>query len=382
MKIKAFFLGLAALASLAESSSGQGKGAGATTKPDSVTGVFVVLLDPGGSPVPRVTWNSIDKATFQVQRSKVGDTCCNAASPAGLTANFWQDSPLPSSGTYIYRVIATLRSGQVVGQTQLSYTAPMRSGRYRVTIRAIQVDRPTIDDASGADGVGDEIYAAAVVVRADRSGTKIGATVVKSKEYGDIGNGSTWPNRVRAGTASPSGGLAAGNRLGDSGTPGAETFPIAVWEGQLADGGEAVVIFPSIWERDTDDARWQSYSANWVSNSAPILNSPLLLNQYSSTVLTPVVATIETGAVGDITAPIYGAFNTPFADWLGSPVDRMIGIMPANGTFAYPEHIVVVTREKLAGLAVGGTADLQIPLSEIIPPGGSYTMILRVERIG
>jgi hypothetical protein len=119
-----------------------------------------------------------------------------------------------------------------------------------------------------------------------------------------------------------------------------------------------------------------------VSNSAPILVSPLLLNQYSSTVLTPVVATIETGAVGDITAPIYGAFNTPFADWLGSPVDRMIGIMPANGTFAYPEHIVVVTREKLAGLAVGGTADLQIPLSEIIPPGGSYTMILRVERIG
>src|SRR4051812_17001419 len=104
MKTKALILGLIALASVAEISSAQAKGGGAnSSKVDSVTGV-IVFFDAGSS-TPRVTWNSIDKATFQVQRSKVGDTCCNNTSPAGLTVTSWQDSPLSSSGTYIYRVI-------------------------------------------------------------------------------------------------------------------------------------------------------------------------------------------------------------------------------------------------------------------------------------
>jgi hypothetical protein len=258
----------------------------------------------------------------------------------------------------------------------------MRSGRYRVTVRNIQIDKPTIDDATGSDGNGDEIYAAAVVVRADRAtGAKLGATIVRSKEYGDIGNGSTWPDRIRAGSASPSGGIAAGNRLGESGTPGAETFPFVLWEGTLTDGGEAVVVFPSVWERDTTDFIYRDYTSNWMTASAPILGSPLLQNQYSSTSLTPVVATPATGAVQQgVTGPIYGNYVIGLT-WL-SGVDRMIGMTAGTGNPIYSERIVVLTSEKLAGLAVGGTADLQIPLNENIPPGGSYTMILRIERIG
>jgi hypothetical protein len=381
MKEKALILGLIAVASVAGISSAQGKGG--ATKVDSVTGVFVVLLDPGGSPIPRVTWNSIDKATFQVQRSKVGDSCCNNASPAGLTTNFWQDSPLPSSGTYTYRVIATLRSGQVIGQTQLSYVAPTKSARYRLSVREIQVVTPTTDDATMADGLGDEIYVAAAVVRADRAtGAKLGASVVKSKEYGDIGNnGSTYPNRIRAGTASPMGGLNGGSSVGQPGTPGAETFPFVLWEGDLTDGGPAVVVFPSVWERDTADFVWRDYSANWMNSSAPILGSQLLKNQYSSTALTPVVAVPETGAVSQgVTGPIYGNYYIGLT-WL-SGVDRMIGMAATGGNPIYSERMIVLTREKLADLVVGGTVDLQIPLNDSIPSGSLYTMILRVERIG
>lgn len=381
MKTKALILGFAAVAAVAEVTSAQGKGgASGSTKVDAVTGITVTVLDPGGSAIPQVTWNSIDKATFQVQRSKAGDTCCDNASPPGLTTNSWQDSRLPSSGVYVYRVIATLRSGQVVGATQFPYTAPMASGRYRATVRAVLVTRPTIEDPSGPDGMGDEIYVTGVAVRADRRGTKLGATVVQSKEYGDTGNGSQWPNRIRAGSASATGGMAAGNRLGDPGTPGGEGFPFLLWEGDLADGGEAVVLVPSLWERDTDGSSLRNYTSNWMSNPAPLLSSQLLLNELNSTTLSPVVATIATGTVGPLAGPVYGAYYIP-GEWMGSPIDRMIGIEPTAGALAYPEHIVVLTREKLAGLAVGGTADLQIPLNEIIPPGGSYIMILRVERV-
>jgi hypothetical protein len=84
-------------------------------------------------------------------------------------------------------------------------------------VRSIEVVTPTTnDDPTQADGVGDEVYVAAIVVRADRAtGAKLGATAVKSKEYGDIGNnGSTYPNRIKAATASPDGGLNGGSTIG------------------------------------------------------------------------------------------------------------------------------------------------------------------------
>lgn len=384
MKTKALILCLVALASAAETSVAQGKGgAGGSNKADSVTGITIVVLDPGGAAIPQITWNSIDKATFQVQRSKVGDTCCTSSSPAGLTSTSWQDSRLPSSGTYTYRVIATLRTGQVSGQAQMSYTAPAASGRYRLTVRSIQVVTPTSDDPTQADGVGDEIYVGGIVVRADRAtGAKLGTTVVKSKEYGDIGNnGSTYPNRIRAGTASPDGGLNGGSSIGMPGTPGAETFPLVLWEGSLTPGGEAVVVFPSIWERDTDDVLWRDYSGNWMSASAPILGSPLLQSQYSSTTLMAVVATPETGQVQQgVTGPVYGNYYIS-NNWL-SGVDRMLGLSTGGSYPIYSERIVVLTGEKMAGMVVGGISDLQISLNENDSQRAIYTMVLRVERIG
>jgi hypothetical protein len=122
MKASALILGFIALVAVAEESSAQGgKKGGGTTKPTEVVGVTIF---PRGTGVA-VEWEPIEKATYQVQRSKADDPgCCNNSSPAGLMATSWEDSSLPFSGTYVYRVTATLRSGQVVGTTQYVYTAP------------------------------------------------------------------------------------------------------------------------------------------------------------------------------------------------------------------------------------------------------------------
>jgi len=274
-------------------------------------------------------------------------------------------------------------------------TVPV-TGRYRVTMTGLQVAHATADDPIDRDGKADEIFANAVVVRWDRaSNSRLGTTIVKSREYGDIGNGTTWPQRIRAGTGLPSGGIIAGNAVpfgfipsAASTAPGAETFPFLMWEGNLTDGGEAIVLFWSVWERDIDDVAYKNYTANWMNNKAPVLESPLLMNQYSSTALMGIMGPTDAGtfalaAAGTtFTQPNYGVFAIPGLS-LMSPVDRMIGMMTVAGALAYPERILVVTREKVASLAVGGYTDLQLPLIEnAVGTDGVYTVYLRVERTG
>jgi len=442
MNRRALLLGFVAIALAVESSSAQGGKGGGANKPDSVTGISI----SAGASGPVVKWNTIDKATFQVQRSKSGDTCCNNSSVAGLTTNSWQDALLPSSGTYIYKVTATLNSGAVVGQAQYVYTAPAPvapttvtttiapptlatepilvqpapapapatailvapttttatgmitkvTGSYRVTVTGVQVGRQTVDDPIDRDGKADEVYAASIIVRVDRTiGTRNPApTFVKSREYGDVGTGQ-WPQRIRAGTALPSGGIIGGNAVpigfvasSPSGSPSGETFPFTLWEGSLTDQGEAVVLIPSLWERDIDDVAFKNYTGNWLSNRTPLLESDYMKNQYTSNSLMATVGpsdagTLATAAAGTtFTQPIYGIYAWPALS-LTSPVDRPIGLSTYYGTLGYQERIIVLTREKLASLAVGATTDLSIPLIEAgVGTDGIYTMYVRIERIG
>ena len=117
----------------------------------------------------------------------------------------------------------------------------------------------------------------------------------------------------------------------------------------------------------------------WTNNPAPILGLPLLVSQYSSTALTPVVATPETGQLQQgPSGSIYGNYYIG-TTWL-SGVDRMIGIAAGASYPIYSERIVVLTHEKLAALAAGAYAVLQVPLNENIPPGGSYVMLLQIDR--
>ena len=280
------------------------------------------------------------------------------------------------------------------GGTTGSTTAPA-SGRYRVTMTGVQVAKPTADDPLDRDGKADEIFGNAIVVRWDRQGQRpLGTTIVKSREYGDVGNGQTWPYRIRAGTGLPSGGLTVGNVAPIGFIPSAppilpkpDEFPFTLWEGTLMDGGEAVVLFPSVWERDIDDVAYKNYTGNWVNNTAPVLQSQVLMNQYASPALMVTMGPTDIGTFGQaaagttFTQPNYGVYAWP-AMSLMAPVDRMIGMMTVGGALAYPERILVITREKLANLQVGGYTDLQIPLIEnALGTDGIYTMYLRVERL-
>jgi hypothetical protein len=154
-------------------------------------------------------------------------------------------------------------------------------GFYRVLITAVRVDHETVDNPLSLDGRGDEIYVAAA---AYHSGELV--AIGKSSVYGDdspapiLGDilGIFVPPtgiRIRAGTASVTGGLRTGDVVPPptpvlpSNPPSSTMFPFVVWEGWLG-GGAELVVKPTIWEWDGDLTyynNWSSLMRGWTTTT-------------------------------------------------------------------------------------------------------------------
>lgn len=127
-------------------------------------------------------------------------------------------------------------------------------GRYRVTLRGVTVHRQTYDNPLQTDGKGDEVYFATWIASIDTGSAGLAEhRILRSREYGDV---KDYGHRVRAGSASLAGGIRTGDRLPSTAVQkgGADTaqraFPMLLWEGTLQQGRSAVVLAPTVWERD------------------------------------------------------------------------------------------------------------------------------------
>lgn len=107
----------------------------------------------------------------------------------------------------------------------------------------------TNDNLLNFDGLEDEIYLATVVNTTDRGLSSSNVTTSISPTFGEI---TGFPNRLKAGSASPNGGIKSGDFLPaliDLTAPTGKAFPMVLWEGPLDDQG-MVVLHPTIWEAD------------------------------------------------------------------------------------------------------------------------------------
>jgi hypothetical protein len=277
------------------------------------------------------------------------------------------------------------------------------SSGYRILLAGFRVNRETFDDRFF--GNGDEVYASAAVTTLDRRTDAIirPRTLVKSTTYGDT---SRNPERVRAGSFSPTGGLRAGDVVpagGDprtaSGTASATHFPLLVWEGTLRDDIDAVVVNPVLWEMDGNT----EYYDEWANS-----NSFFRLQESRRTAQT---AAVKDKANREDLTPFPGSLvitcssaSDLEADCKQPGNDRPIGMNNgacAGDTFTTPnfrhwcELTIVFTREGIertlsAASAIGSTVGGLITLPLIEPTGvdaikggfeGSYEMYLRVERL-
>jgi hypothetical protein len=141
--------------------------------------------------------------------------------------------------------------------------ADVHSGHYRVTLNGFSVNLETLDHQFQTDGAQDEVYVAAQIVEYDKnSSSPLEQRAVQSLTYGDE---KGYPLRVLAGTATETGGLTAGNNYPNqpdpwrrSDSPRINQLPLLLWEGELVQGQNVVVITPTVWEWDGD-----SRAYNW-----------------------------------------------------------------------------------------------------------------------
>jgi hypothetical protein len=272
------------------------------------------------------------------------------------------------------------------------------TGTYRVVIAGLSVQVLSKDDPSNLDGMGDEAYAAAAVVNWNRKLNQLtNFTTTHSLDYGDVGAAVVPAGRIKAGSASMTGGLAVGdyapNEFDPKGTslpaPTGDRFPLLVWEGTLTAGTDAVVISPSVWKRDLMRNHLTAYKDNWkLMSSSALMISPVIANQLLNPSLMSSVTTLADSVRnapptptfnGDVTKG-YQIVETQFVQ--GN--DRPIGLARRDLLVVnYLDRFIVLTQEKVASMKVGEGQTLHVFFTEpwnITTLGAAYTLYVRVER--
>jgi hypothetical protein len=280
-------------------------------------------------------------------------------------------------GTHSWTVATSYEPGGVLtppdkwAKATMAMTA--RSGRYRVTMFAFEVNTQTTEGVA-LDGFGDEVYLAAFVATQNiATGTWGPKGAVRSLIFGDV-NGAS--NRVLAGTASSQGGLKTGDVFPVGGgaaapaPPNANQVPLPLWEGILADDVDLVLIAPSIWESDGNDVNYTDWKSRVDAGLTNTVQSSAIELEIRAAGITAVTSS-------EITSPVSGPV-----------VDHPIGM---SSTIAYRQRYFALTRKKIEGVlsqtqTIGGLAPGVIALSVRDQAtstnfGGAYTVYLRVERL-
>lgn len=320
------------------------------------------------------------------------------------------------AGTHTWSIAANYEPGGVLTRAGDWPEATTTVGsdpapRYRLVALGFMAHQQSkeIDDAR--DGHGDEVYFSAIVNRTRLTGVPMpvtsGAnlTTVMTRSHGDEAVSVPY-GRIRAGTASATGGIRSGDAVPANLDPAALTgalqtltFPIVVWEGELADG-EVVIVHPMLWEDDVnpvvqalwskrifdaavsgyvnypkqdlgnifDDGVVTDFTAKRISElNAASLSSPFVTNVSNS---------LEPGGqpgneVFSCTVAAVNAWRRPCE---AHGVDRPIGLEAYNNNGFVPWHDVLIflSKASLEGALTGGQ---YVPY--MLWPRGTFSLKLR-----
>lgn len=297
---------------------------------------------------------------------------------------------------------------------------PPASGRYRVTVNGIHVNRETWDTALQTDGKGDEIFVL-VDVRYLVNGTNpVGpANTISTLVYGDT-NG--FPQRVKGGSRSPQGGIRSGDNIPDGPAPWAYTgmaqpnrLPLFVWEGTLVDGRDSVLIVPQIWEQDRTDKLVSVYSqtASAVGSVADVAGSTLkplwdLWNSgavdtslFNSVVfgmagvpgIPPLMSRLIDQVMKDVNRQALNGLGA-IANWLGAEItrvvgeskDRPIGMVESGGKYVFDPPVITLNyryaeAKSQVTLSQFGRGVVEMRYVDAPRLAGDYMLYLQIQKI-
>jgi hypothetical protein len=286
------------------------------------------------------------------------------------------------------------RGGPTPPQTP---AAPAQRARFRVSLTGFTCRHETVDNLVGADGWGDEVYFDTNVWTVNGTHDVISHTNRRSIVMGDTRLSN--PGRVRAGTASPQGGirtgdnapnatpwsLAAGAKLED------DRLPMLLWEGELVQGAtgplNAVIIMPTIWEWDGFDQLARRWS--------PLLNSTFHSPNIDLTASQSPVIDLDIRFGGDSLwrgHPERSSYSDAPIYLDGTGADRPIGLRTSNSTprrYVFSPQALLLNYQ-LAERAISraytsnGLGVVQISYAESADDGGTrgnYDLFFLIERM-
>ena len=173
-----------------------------------------------------------------------GNTTWQVAAMYEANGGYPSSAPLPQAGS-------------PVATTTLVVINP----HYRFVAEAIRVTTETADKQFSEDGMYDEVFVASYGERITRATSTSGGAMERqpfqlSAVHGDV-NVNMQLRRVKAGTASASGGIRAGDVVTpvmteQTITQGPTAF--ILWDGELIPGQHDLILHPTIWEVDQMDA--------------------------------------------------------------------------------------------------------------------------------
>ena len=254
--------------------------------------------------------------------------------------------------------------------------APIESGRFRVTLNGFTVNHDTYDHALGYDGQGDEVYIIADIVNFNGSGSILSRRNLPTPIMGEA-NGQG--ERIQAGRATDRGGLRTGNHF-----PTSEPWrrsnelserqpPMLLWEGMLKRDGTgagttAVLIVPTIWERDELTQIVDTYRSNLDARLAGYVRTL----SASDTSLDHLIGGAALLGDYEVGTPINLASH-----------DRPIGTSTTANP--WPKRLLLtydIAQQAAASTRDGlGTGIFRVRYQDSEDLGGDYTLYIQIERI-
>ena len=164
------------------------------------------------------------------------------------------------------------------------------SARYRVTIRGFAVDHQSQDDMLQRDGANDEVYVRSDIFMVDSDGGHSAGPRLITRRIGDLVTGRTYPpgapHRERGGGPRP------------------DDLPLVVWEDDLSQAADAIVIVPSIWEWDgegpsTEERQWNGALGFQLTGPGAAAPFRELIRAWPGSRSAPVVRDLVSLPIGD-----------------------------------------------------------------------------------
>jgi hypothetical protein len=252
-------------------------------------------------------------------------------------------------------------------------------GRYRISLAGFKAIATTAEDPFRNDGRGDEVFMTTEVAEVGRNGSLVSSRFLETPTFGDVQN---YPGRVRAGSAGNTGGIMPGDRYPAeaqefSSPVTTNNLPYLLWEGELGEIDNAVLLSPAIWETDGGEelvpsfTNFQTASIVSVPYRQPFDaylpssygNGTGLLDTWNPQRSCPAKSSPDSPP---------GRFVPPVSSWLAEPVD-----MGPDHSYC-PTYVVI--NAKVADTWTRGTTAtvLEIPFKNV---NWEYRLYLRIEKV-